>query len=612
MLKGHLIDGLFRSYTMIIERKNIQVFIFIAVLLSALLPTVIAGKDLPDGLFWAKELIFLLINALVVLLISKTLLFKIEYLKIQLVDVLVAGYFIYSILNSLLTFPISGFPPNIFINLAMIYTYIGVRLNSKNFEITKSIFITTILIFFIAQVVYGISQKMELIKSYNLNFPVTGAFFNPAPYSLMLCLFLPVICIFFRNYTGKSIIRSLVLFVFISLSLYLVYICFSRGNWLALIFTFTLFIILEHRGTIQRAIKNIIIPFAIFIIPIAWLLYYLKPVSANGRLLIWQISYKVVSNNILWGVGEGNFPLNFLEQQHNFFKDLKNIDSFGFMINDIRFAFNDILQIQAETGIIGLILFMSILFQIIKILLLNLRCAKGNIELKRFSLILLMVISIQFFAGLVSYPLSILPFKILLVIIFAMTVNSSTMYSPSKYYTINLTRKSKFFFAIVSVVISISTLWHVFKTYNALDLWRESVVYSEKQQLSILKSIKDRLGNNGYFLFFLGDSYFRNKDYPKAIQNLKKAKLLYPDKEVFLKLALAYMEDKQISSAEAEYKYLIQSYPAEIDLYYQLGYFYLQIDNNKSLEELKEKVISLKNNSASKSYETTRKKILQL
>jgi tetratricopeptide (TPR) repeat protein len=161
-------------------------------------------------------------------------------------------------------------------------------------------------------------------------------------------------------------------------------------------------------------------------------------------------------------------------------------------------------------------------------------------------------------------------------------------------------------------------IWHLHEHTDQenlaidMDLWRESVVYSEKQQLSILKRLKDRLGTNGYFLFYLGDSYFRNKDYPKAIQNLKEAKLLYPDKEVFLKLALAYIEDKQISSAEAEYKYLIQSYPAEIDLYYQLGYFYLQIDNNKSLEELKEKVISLKNNSDSKSYETTRKKILQL
>lgn len=126
-------------------------------------------------------------------------------------------------------------------------------------------------------------------------------------------------------------------------------------------------------------------------------------------------------------------------------------------------------------------------------------------------------------------------------------------------------------------------------TFYSLIMSRDAVIYSERRQMVILNKLNSIMGNNGYYLYFLRISYFKNKDYINAINNLKKARLLYPDKEVYLKLASAYNNLGDFRSAEKEYLYLIESFPNEIALYAHLGSLYVEYNETKSLEELKKK-----------------------
>ncbi|WP_343322369.1 O-antigen ligase family protein [Sphingobacterium multivorum] len=411
-------------------------------------------------------------------------------------------------------------------------------------------------------------------------------------------------------YRKKSIFAFIFLVIIQLFAVFLIFICFSRGTWISLLLSTIIFLIVRYRKTHRPIIKKVLVPFLILIIPIGIHLYNLKPVSANGRILIWKISSGIIKDNPLFGIGEGNFAYSFLNHQHEYFQSLENIKRYGSIISDIRFAFNDILHLLVEDGILGLSIFLLLLFIVTKMLY---SIIKSSIDPKKrtFAFELLLMLCILILGGLTSYPLSLIPFKAIIVAIFALTVNTY-LSTVSNNAISTLTKNKTLLLSTISILTSIILIFNVQRTYCALISWRDSVVYSDHLQLAKLRELTSVLSNDGYFLYYIGTRYLQNKDYVKAINYFKKAKLLYPHKDVYLQLANANIKMNDIRAAELEYKFLLSSFPNEIDFYSAIAHFYNESKEYKALEKIKERVQLLTPKGNAIPFERKRKEIINL
>lgn len=89
-------------------------------------------------------------------------------------------------------------------------------------------------------------------------------------------------------------------------------------------------------------------------------IYYLKKDSADGRFLIWKISANVIGEHP-WGVGLGNFPGVYGDQQANYFKNQQFTEQERNVAGNPEYGFNEYFQLSIEVGIIPFLLFVCLI-----------------------------------------------------------------------------------------------------------------------------------------------------------------------------------------------------------------------------------------------------------
>ena len=86
------------------------------------------------------------------------------------------------------------------------------------------------------------------------------------------------------------------------------------------------------------------------------MLYDLKPVSADGRFYIWQISLRMLSENPWFGIGIDKFKSKYMYYQADYFSGSPE-SPFTQIADNINAPFSEPLKIMIEQGIIGIIIF---------------------------------------------------------------------------------------------------------------------------------------------------------------------------------------------------------------------------------------------------------------
>jgi len=186
-----------------------------------------------------------------------------------------------------------------------------------------------------------------------------------------------VIMVFISSGNLKRIFHSISLFV---ITFYLI-ISGCRGSWLGIILSMFLLSILylimvrKFEGITKSFGKNkvLISSFVFFLIALLVIggykfsaferlqgLTHIREGGAGFRLYLWKGTLEMVRSHPLFGVGFGNF-------QHNYplFRSIKEIELSG-GATYIQNAENDFLQILAETGFIGLMLFLFVILSIFR------------------------------------------------------------------------------------------------------------------------------------------------------------------------------------------------------------------------------------------------------
>ncbi|WP_434368565.1 O-antigen ligase family protein [Sphingobacterium spiritivorum] len=423
----------------------------------------------------------------------------------------------------------------------------------SQFEIEQIIkcFLETIIVLSILQLIIAFLQLFNYLPTFH-HYSITGMFFNPAPFAILLAICVGCLLILALNYLKNTSIKKAVSIAFLLILLFFIlYNLDSRSAWIGIIVStgFILYCYLRAKNNPLRInlitkITVLIICCSLFFFLFQWL-YTLRPQSADGRILIWKTSFEIIKQNLSLGIGIGKFGANYSLFQGEYFLNNPDIPvEYKFLASDSVFAFNDFLQIFVEKGIFGAVLFLIIVCLFFKYYF-NYSSKTKNKKIS-LSITIPSAMLIILASGMTSYPLQTQPLNTLFWALIAI-VSSKYCF---KHFDLNLPKYSVLSFLISMIAILSFYSFSLSKAYSAWELSKKNGM-TESQFLKYAGILE----SNSEFLFEISQYYIQKEDYNKAINFLTEATNYSFRKEYYYSLGNCY---ERIGNYEkAKYYYLV-------------------------------------------------------
>ena len=415
------------------------------------------------------------------------------------------------------------------------------------------------------EALWGLAQLYGFTPSHHSRFELTGSFFNPGPYSGFLVAILPLAL--YYTLTACRVVRVLSGIVMVLFILVLP-ATMSRGAWLAAMAgcSFVLsdyFHLRHHLGSLYRKHRMYLTVISACLLLVATGLltgvYHMKKESADGRWLIWKVSSTLVSSHPATGVGFGNFPGAYGEAQAAYFAADARSPQEELVADAPETAFNEFVQITTETGIIGLLLFLGIIF-----FALRATCSAGMTGQAGVigSLVAFLVFSCF------SYPFNVLP----LLIVFALLVaQCSVSHVPGSRWITGL-----FYLSLLLPVYLITTGSETRE--QAYRRWQSERLYFNMQiferTVDNYRKLYPLLKDQPAFLFEYGQCLSRTQQPEASNRILEEASRLSSDPMIHNITGKNYQTLKQYPQAEAAYLQASRMVPNRLYPLYLLAKMY--------------------------------------
>lgn len=483
-----------------------------------------------------------------------------------------------------------------------------------------------------------------------------------------LTLVFPLIFSFFLLEVNKK--AKIILFLLLTILYATLMICQSRGIWISIGLTtfFASFIIFRFNlwRSFQKNSRWLIILLIVFIIitiiystdnPLnrsrmtvverALTILDEQDPSINTRFLIWKITLQMIKDKPFLGSGIGTFKINYLPYQAEYLKDsLHYLKYFGVAGE----AHNEYLQIAAETGLIGLGLFIWMIFSFYSVIL-NFLKKGSNFHQKKYnseefysekiidgslaeknqiknnfsshennqytnvnksevlipiekqnadSLIifgLLMGITCFLFHILFTFALHVPTLGSIFFMLIGLTIAYINKISLNKEIEKNTKEKIKFNnFKIMTILISICMIFLI--NILVIKPYLSEIYYFKGMQYNSIMKYDMSLPNfeysaklypyNGRILHALGVTYYNMNHFNQAEAILQKTKNYKIEVNTYYYLGLLYFQKGQYDKAEEEFKYAVYLNPGFVNGYHYIGLLYFQQGKyEKAIEEWK-------------------------
>lgn len=426
------------------------------------------------------------------------------------------------------------------------------------------------------EVVVGFGQIFDFIPNPQSQFVLGGLFGNPGAYGGHLSIVFAIILVMVLYRKELRISENIYYASFTCLLsiAFLLIMSDSRGAWiaafsgLALILNLKFSIISSATSLLKsKALKYVSGIVLICVIALlSFALYQYKPASAFGRLFVWKVSKGMVLENPILGNGYGYFEASYGKTQAQYFINNNAVSNEIEVADYVTCAYNEFLEMYIESGLVGLILFLGILFFAFVA-----QSKPNNLKIHiaaKASLISMIVLS------MVSYPFKIMPNQIILLSSLFIIFNTA---SYKSYYVHRFSKAVVFLF--LSIILSLSFLFgkYLYGTYH----FRNG--YAKVIQGDINSGLKDyaiafkQLQNNGKFLFYYGAAFYLKQDYEQSVDFLIKATELTSNPNAFITLGNSFKELERYEEAEQAYKTASGITPAKLYPRYLLVLLYIEM-----------------------------------
>ena len=415
---------------------------------------------------------------------------------------------------------------------------------------------------------YGVT--IQAIKT-----PMTGTVGLPNGYGLFLAI--SIIAAFIDIRKGTTFIHRLLIYISILIILSALVLNGSRGALLGLIVAGLGFLSVKYKFFIFAKKKLqllIVIPVLIIcLIGSTWLLYKVNPESSSGRLMVWRISFPMLLDNPVFGVGQEKVAVEYLNYQALFFEDQMNM-KWAYKATNLKQIQNEYLQAFCERGIIGGILFLLIWMIPLPGLYRHYREDPQN---RKGYLILLLMLGTILIHSMVDTPMHLLPISIVSISIFGLV--------PYKKYEWSFSASKSLSVMILTIlfIYSIFMLYKIIKEYPAYYYWQKGVDATQQikweEGVQYYRKALENLPDQGELEFHLGSALVFTGKLDEATTHLDKATDNFNDRNLHLSLAYANLRNHQYEIAEKHTLTALKMFPDHLAPHLLLGEIYYYLGN---------------------------------
>lgn len=472
--------------------------------------------------------------------------------------------------------------------------YFALRLIFSGPGINGNIIALLILAYSIYEAGYGTIQLFEG-TSRHYRYPVTGSFHNPGPYSACLAMGLAIICTYIRYpeldrfrhlsskwYNAISIINQFLILVFVSL------IILTVSRTAAIATALCLFILFwDYMGRWKWMVLSLFIASCIG-------LYFIKSGSVGGRIVINYIGVYAMANNPIIGNGVGSFFHRFAETTQMLSLSGTKIDLTA--VDVIEYAFNDWLHIAVELGVAGFLLMAAIVTY--TLCLLWTRCLP-------LFLTLLVILTFSFF----SYPLDLLPYRIMTIIIISFSVSQTKQYQYGS--------KKKF---VMTTLITVTIITGITQSHTSRikTLEKAENDYSMMHGIDDPALIKDYatmlplLEDNRNFLFDYGRILAKAGRYNDSNDMFHRGAMISNDPMFLVLQGNNYCGLKACDKSEELYLRAWHTMPNRIYPLYRLMKLYEEVGNIEIASLYANKILNFNEKISSPAVDDMKKEALEI
>ena len=434
--------------------------------------------------------------------------------------------------------------------LIMLVLCVQTVLRGKLWHIDMNKILKTFVLVGIIQITIAFLQLIGIIPSFHQFFRFTATFRNPAIYAMMLTLCLPI-CIFYSiNSVDKSRYKWNILIFFLTLW---IVISESRASMIAA--ACSSFVVVYFESSRFRNIMSFRrIWFLILICGIIILigLYFYKRDSADGRILIWLVSLKMIATKPIFGWGEDGFAASYMPYQAMFLQENEE-SRFAYLADNITHPFNEFLLLAIKYGILGVV----VLFGIIALIAVMIRNNRGKYMSLHIA-ILLTVIILSMFTNAFTIPIV----WICVIFVICLVVSEYCMPAPKRRLT-------------MAMLLLIPILLILFNNRNILSelRWHNSQKSSASvnEVLDEYRRIYTHLKANASFLYNYGALLHYNGFYEESQDILIECTRFYDDYNVRLLMADNYKQIGEVSNSIETFEYAQAMVPCRfLPLYHEM------------------------------------------
>ena len=592
--------------------ERIIKILLITLLCSVFATAFMVSFDLADGTFTAKTFYFYLICVAIAISLSIYFISNKEEIKFSLnkLDFALLIFYGYSLIRLLFTEQVPLYNARIisFTFLIILY-FIFKKIFFNHSKEKPNYAIYFILISYLTagllQGLIGLFQTYEIFGfSHSNEFIAVGSFGNPAPYASFIESVLPFAFGISQLYNGNKIVDKLLkkyaLLTFIVLVLVLPS-TETRGAWVASLGGVVFILIVKYNFIEKlKLLFNIgwkkvsaLICLGAVVILLFTSLYYIRPASAFGRLLIWKVSANMIMDYPLFGIGYDSFGNNYNNYQAQYFAEKERSDFEKYVAGNVKQAHNEYIETTVELGFIGIMLFLFVFYNVF--ISKNLPDDKENnfINISKATLVTIML------SACFSYPFQILP--TLINFVFILSVISSQLI-PFKNFTLfnkkNTIPIIKYSYVFVMLSILYFFVVKEYYNYKAHVDWQKAkdLSYSQNYYLAIpvYKSLYPVLKNQSNFLLNYGGSLSLMGRHDEAIKVLEECSKTNQDPNLFISLGNSYAAHGFFNKAKSSYYKSFYIVPSQFYPKYLLAKLFERIGDQDSANLLAQNIISLK------------------
>lgn len=421
----------------------------------------------------------------------------------------------------------------------------------------KKVFVTnpdkvfkTFLLLGVIEILIAFLQLIKILPSFNPHFRITGSFDTPVIFAMMLSLCLPI-CIYFI--TQAKLRHKLVWYLITTGFIFWLLIAESRTCIIAG-FSASFVVGYMRNSTIRSFMSkrnNIYYAFIICLL-LLLVLYYYKRDSADGRMLIWSVSAKMIAEKPLLGWGIDGFSSSYMPHQAAFFFQYPDSEA-SYLADNVSHPFNEILLFGIKFGIIGVTLLLLLISYLLFML--------SKIDSAYVALYLCLIIAF------VLQSMSSYPFKVPMVWL----VSSFVVYSVICQYCLMHVQKRMLIvsFLILAIIEIIINNKKIYSEWQWLRL-QSSVSLSENMYIEY-SNLYHQLYSHPNFLYNYGAWLHYNGHYEESLKILTECSDKYNDYNVEMLMADDYRQLGETNKAIELFKYSNLMVPCRfLPLYYEM------------------------------------------